>query len=186
MAGAKRTTSAVIDLTEDNEQTLDNSPTTQKDKDVAILRTLADNGHYEPLVPVISVESVISSSPSPLTEVNVVKIIKRQQPSRPRPSPSPPTVIITSPVSIRTLGNKKPKPPFKPAPQPITIPSDPPPTTFSDKKCPICFDVLKSPSVTLCGHVFCTECLKEVVKTTKQCPICRRKMTSKGFHPLYF
>jgi hypothetical protein len=58
-------------------------------------------------------------------------------------------------------------------------------SSSSDKKCPVCFDSLQRPSVTLCGHVYCTECIMAVVKSTKQCPICRKKLTQRGFHPLY-
>lgn len=70
------------------------------------------------------------------------------------------------------------------------IPSEPSIKTSSsaslnERKCPICLDPLNDPSVTFCGHVYCTECIKSAAKTTKLCPICRTKLTAKSFHRLY-
>ena len=37
--------------------------------------------------------------------------------------------------------------------------------------CPICFDLLKNPTTTECGHNFCLECLK---KNKLECAVCRK------------
>lgn len=62
-------------------------------------------------------------------------------------------------------------------------------TTGSKISCPVCMDSLeeikdsgKSLSVSDCGHVFCSECMKEAVKA-KQCYVCRKRITKKGFFP---
>lgn len=159
----------IIDLTDD--QVVEIIDNTTEVNSTAILRTLIDNGLSEPMVlPVDSspVSSVTRSKQTrrSLDDINVVKIVKKTSNS-----------AISNVKRVQKVSQS--------AKEIVTIPSDPPPVNFSDKKCPICFDALKNPSVTLCGHVFCTECLQAAVRTSKQCPICRKKMTLKGFHPLY-
>ncbi|XP_056633517.1 E3 ubiquitin-protein ligase RNF4-like [Diorhabda sublineata] len=54
--------------------------------------------------------------------------------------------------------------------------------------CPICLEVLDGniiPGATICGHIFCMDCIKQVVKTSKSCPTCRKRITVKQIHPLY-
>ncbi|XP_072394895.1 uncharacterized protein [Diabrotica undecimpunctata] len=58
----------------------------------------------------------------------------------------------------------------------------------SKPTCPVCFEVLGDPVVagaTLCGHIFCMTCIKQVAKTSKKCPTCRKNVTLKKVHPLY-
>jgi len=60
-------------------------------------------------------------------------------------------------------------------------------------KCPVCldestvFEVSSRQLVsTVCGHLFCDRCISEVIRTTKACPTCRKKITTKkGFHPIF-
>lgn len=51
------------------------------------------------------------------------------------------------------------------------------PVTTTPADCPICLTPLAAPGATLtrCGHMFCTECLKEHLKSCKPstCPCCR-------------
>ena len=46
-----------------------------------------------------------------------------------------------------------------------------------DSKCPICLDVVDCPTVTACGHLFCSECIHSALshqgRYTKKCPCCR-------------
>ena len=166
---------SVIDLTDDGstppphtKETIicpDSPPSVSND--FAIIRTLAENGISNPL------PLPVSSSP--------VQTRKRRPVTR--------TASISEDISVlktvKVTGGTKPRVTrMKPV---INVPSDPPPLQGNqpEKKCPICFDVLNNPSVTLCGHVYCTECITTAARSTKQCPICRRKMTIKGFHPLY-
>ncbi|KAH0471899.1 MAG: hypothetical protein KVP17_004539 [Porospora cf. gigantea B] len=39
---------------------------------------------------------------------------------------------------------------------------------------------------TICGHVFCKECMETTFATMKKCPICKHPLTNRrDFHPLY-
>ncbi|XP_042879200.1 uncharacterized protein LOC122257772 [Penaeus japonicus] len=71
-------------------------------------------------------------------------------------------------------------PPSPPAPEQPTI------------SCLVCFDsigtIQKSSRTlcsTVCGHVFCSTCIDAVVRQKKQCPVCRKKLTKKQYHPLF-
>ncbi|CAG9856388.1 unnamed protein product [Phyllotreta striolata] len=52
--------------------------------------------------------------------------------------------------------------------------------------CPICLrDDDISFGATVCGHIFCMDCLPSTIKAKKCCPICRKKLTMKQYHPLF-
>ncbi|PKA60944.1 Peroxisome biogenesis factor 10 [Apostasia shenzhenica] len=44
---------------------------------------------------------------------------------------------------------------------------------------------LKEPSSTICGHVFCHECITMAVNKLKKCPTCRRKLNKKSIHRIF-
>lgn len=158
---------------------------TDSSSDIAILRTLSDNGHTESSrlsPPSTALVVPLNSSPGPssrrrrttkttstrndisnIEEISVVKTVKL--PGKLGSSLKPKEVLII--------------------PESDPIQSTSSSSSNDNKRCPICFDNLRNPSVTLCGHVYCTECILAVARTTKQCPICRKKMTSKGFHPIF-
>ena len=53
-------------------------------------------------------------------------------------------------------------------------------TVSDDHICPICQDLLNEPQLTICGHLFCNECLKKAgsyqkvsSKSQLECPLCR-------------
>ncbi|XP_024120375.1 RING finger protein 4 isoform X1 [Oryzias melastigma] len=58
--------------------------------------------------------------------------------------------------------------------------------------CPVCLD-LYSEIVgsgrlvvsTKCGHVFCSQCLRDALTSSHTCPTCRNRLTSRQYHPLY-
>jgi hypothetical protein len=54
-------------------------------------------------------------------------------------------------------------------------------------KCVICMDVIgvKNMASTVCGHVFCHECIAEALKTSKKCPTCRKSLRATQVHRLY-
>ncbi|CAG9585721.1 unnamed protein product [Danaus chrysippus] len=55
-------------------------------------------------------------------------------------------------------------------------------------KCPICFNNLGKESIssTICGHVFCTNCLLTAIRVRAVCPTCRRSLKgNKAHHLLY-
>ncbi|MPC15691.1 E3 ubiquitin-protein ligase RNF4 [Portunus trituberculatus] len=38
---------------------------------------------------------------------------------------------------------------------------------------------------TVCGHLFCSTCIKTVVEMNKRCPLCRRRLTKKKYHVIF-
>jgi len=47
----------------------------------------------------------------------------------------------------------------------------------SQEECSVCLDQLSSPVVTACKHVFCGECIGQVIQTQGKCPLCRAALT---------
>jgi hypothetical protein len=55
-------------------------------------------------------------------------------------------------------------------------------------ECAICLETVSSKrgiSATMCGHVYCTPCVIEVVYKKKECPTCRRTLDITEVHPLF-
>ncbi|MEQ2292377.1 hypothetical protein AMECASPLE_022549 [Ameca splendens] len=58
--------------------------------------------------------------------------------------------------------------------------------------CPICLDlyseIVDSGRLvvsTKCGHVFCSQCLRDALTSSHTCPTCRKRLTPRQYHPLY-
>ncbi|XP_028173090.1 GATA zinc finger domain-containing protein 14-like [Ostrinia furnacalis] len=54
--------------------------------------------------------------------------------------------------------------------------------------CPICMDSLSSKPIasTICGHVFCMNCLKLSIRSNgSKCPTCRKVIKKGGFHQIF-
>ncbi|XP_034545831.1 E3 ubiquitin-protein ligase RNF4 [Notolabrus celidotus] len=58
--------------------------------------------------------------------------------------------------------------------------------------CPVCLDayseIVDSGRLvvsTKCGHVFCSQCLRDALTSSHTCPTCRKKLTHRQYHPLY-
>ncbi|OCT99262.1 hypothetical protein XELAEV_18005049mg [Xenopus laevis] len=58
--------------------------------------------------------------------------------------------------------------------------------------CPICMDcyseIVQSGRLivsTKCGHIFCSQCLRDALKNAPSCPTCRKKLNHKQYHPIY-
>ncbi|XP_009947242.1 PREDICTED: E3 ubiquitin-protein ligase RNF4, partial [Leptosomus discolor] len=58
--------------------------------------------------------------------------------------------------------------------------------------CPICMDgyseIVQSGRLivsTKCGHVFCSQCLRDSLRNANSCPTCRKKLTHRQYHPIY-
>ncbi|XP_043559986.1 RING finger protein 4 isoform X1 [Chiloscyllium plagiosum] len=58
--------------------------------------------------------------------------------------------------------------------------------------CPICMDgyteIVQSGRLivsTKCGHVFCSQCIRDSLKNSHTCPTCRKKLNSRQYHPIY-
>lgn len=46
----------------------------------------------------------------------------------------------------------------------------------SDKNCSICLEDILQGSMTKCGHLFCSDCIKKCIKCKKECPICKKAL----------
>ncbi|KAM3086546.1 peroxisome biogenesis factor 10 [Clarireedia jacksonii] len=53
-----------------------------------------------------------------------------------------------------------------------------------NRKCTLCLEELKDPSVLGCGHVFCWSCIGEWVREKPECPLCRRDVLLQHILPL--
>jgi len=84
-------------------------------------------------------------------------------------------------------------PPSNPTPEPLqSSPNTSSSPSTASLKCPVCLEAFSSIRrrgsrlvSTLCGHVFCGKCLPACVRTSGQCPTCRRKLGYQDFHPVY-
>ncbi|GAQ79905.1 Zinc finger RING-type domain containing protein [Klebsormidium nitens] len=64
---------------------------------------------------------------------------------------------------------------------------EPPPKPDREVKftCSICLENMKEEATTICGHIFCKQCILDSIKATKKCPTCRKKLSSKDVHRIY-
>jgi peroxin-10 len=56
--------------------------------------------------------------------------------------------------------------------------------TKQQRKCTLCLEELKDPSVTTCGHVFCWTCIGEWLTERPECPLCRSQVMKQHVLPL--
>ncbi|KAM0825281.1 hypothetical protein ACQ4PT_069656 [Festuca glaucescens] len=69
--------------------------------------------------------------------------------------------------------------------------SPPPPVTVKEVPkepkfiCPVCLHEMVDASSTLCGHIFCQECIRASIEAQKKCPTCRRKLNMRNFHRVH-
>ncbi|KAJ3151083.1 hypothetical protein HDU89_002295 [Geranomyces variabilis] len=90
------------------------------------------------------------------------------------PSSSPPPYAPVQPVPQRI------PPPAGAAGAVALPPAEPDPAPL---KCATCLDSLgegSQLSTTMCGHIFCADCIKESSKWQKKCPICRKVLKGKN------
>ncbi|KAF1824155.1 uncharacterized protein K489DRAFT_369073 [Dissoconium aciculare CBS 342.82] len=52
------------------------------------------------------------------------------------------------------------------------------------RKCTLCLEGMKDPSVTTCGHVFCWSCVTEWLREQPMCPLCRQSALPQHVLPL--
>jgi peroxin-10 len=52
------------------------------------------------------------------------------------------------------------------------------------RKCTLCLEELKDPSVTTCGHVFCWSCIGDWLRERPECPLCRSQALIQHVLPL--
>jgi SWI/SNF-related matrix-associated actin-dependent regulator of chromatin subfamily A3 len=47
----------------------------------------------------------------------------------------------------------------------------------SEENCSICLDNITDGSITKCGHIFCSECIKSCLKYKSCCPMCKKQLS---------
>lgn len=52
------------------------------------------------------------------------------------------------------------------------------------RKCTLCLEGMKDPSVTTCGHMFCWTCIADWVREKPECPLCRQEVRGQHILPL--
>ena len=52
------------------------------------------------------------------------------------------------------------------------------------RKCTLCLEPMRDPSVTNCGHVFCWECIVDWCREKPECPLCRQECLPQRVLPL--
>ncbi|KAF2658261.1 hypothetical protein K491DRAFT_593295 [Lophiostoma macrostomum CBS 122681] len=53
-----------------------------------------------------------------------------------------------------------------------------------NRKCTLCLEEMKDPSVTTCGHVFCWTCISDWAREKPECPLCRQSCLVQHVLPL--
>lgn len=53
-----------------------------------------------------------------------------------------------------------------------------------NRKCTLCLEEMKDPSVTTCGHVFCWTCIGDWAREKPECPLCRQSCLVQHVLPL--
>ncbi|KAF1998006.1 hypothetical protein P154DRAFT_524326 [Amniculicola lignicola CBS 123094] len=54
----------------------------------------------------------------------------------------------------------------------------------NNRKCTLCLEEMKDPSVTTCGHVFCWTCISDWAREKPECPLCRQNCLVQHVLPL--
>lgn len=52
------------------------------------------------------------------------------------------------------------------------------------RRCTLCLEEMKDPSVTTCGHVFCWTCVGDWIREKPECPLCRQAILGQHVLPL--
>lgn len=57
----------------------------------------------------------------------------------------------------------------------------------ANTKCPICLEMIGFDKIlsTMCGHLYCEPCIRNVIKTRKKCPMCNHALRQNQVHRIF-
>jgi hypothetical protein len=111
------------------------------------------------------------TKPDTGVELVCVRTVRRPRPLLHMQHFIPPTITKPS-HSLIKLPPAPPEPPLQPA----------------MLKCTVCLELASETTQlcsTVCGHIFCLECLQNALKVDKKCPNCRKKLSKNQYHRIY-
>ena len=117
---------------------------------------------------------------------NMLRVFTSPAPTRTPPIQTASTTFTSAPTDISspsTRSTRKSKkqtlpilPPTNTAPEEPEVPSN------VNLRCGICLSPFSSASLssTICGHIFCHECITQALKVNKKCPVCRKDLKGRN------
>ena len=54
----------------------------------------------------------------------------------------------------------------------------------AQRKCTLCLEPYRDPSITTCGHMFCWTCIRDWIREKPECPLCRQPVLSEKVLPI--
>ncbi|XP_006660807.1 E3 ubiquitin-protein ligase RNF4-like [Oryza brachyantha] len=131
-------------------------------------------------------------------EVQTVSASQVPPPRRNRRARRQPVAVVDLEVDARREGNKRQRvaPVIRLSPErgegsslqsnnAVKTNKEPPKPKEPVFNCPVCWNKLEEPSTTICGHIFCTNCIKQAIQIQKKCPTCRKSLRANNFHRIY-
>uniref|UniRef100_A0A0E0M322 RING-type domain-containing protein n=1 Tax=Oryza punctata TaxID=4537 RepID=A0A0E0M322_ORYPU len=123
-------------------------------------------------------------------EVQTVSASQVPPPRRNRRTRRQPVAVVDLEVDASREGNKRQRvepvihclSPERGEGSSLKTSKEPPKAKEPVFNCPVCWNKLEEPSTTICGHIFCTKCIKQAIQIQKKCPTCRKSLRANNFH----
>ncbi|CAH1763126.1 2529_t:CDS:2 [Entrophospora sp. SA101] len=160
------------------------------DYDYSEINVIANNNNYEVVDGIHRIDEIDFSEDIIDHDNNNFNIIEdldddSRYSSRPIQSkPQPDIIIIDDDDNVNTLfDNTNARistsyyPPLSSSPSPVNAGASASDAESLEIKCTICLDYPKDVSATICGHIFCYQCINTAVRTQRMCSICQHFKT---------